>query len=227
LDCGDTIRVCTYSIGCRRDNFDAKQIKKEWRKTAMKRVNLRNAQEKLDARIAYNFRPNDWHVVFTLSDDCNTPDYLVLRKYWRSFLRSLRLARQKRGAEQPCYVYCMEGLHGDKRLHIHAILQRVPGDIEEIVSLWRYGEARMTPLESWEHCSHMGSYLTKEPRKLGRRRTDQNIFVASRSCVRPLPQYVRLEAGQQYCPPEGYVRIHAEDITNEVGEFHYAVYRRT
>lgn len=226
VECGDQLRVCMYTIATRWDSPKARRVKREWRRLAWQKMNFRTCRQKLEDRIACNFTPQDWHGVFTLSDAWNTDDYTVLRGYWRKCLRTLREARKARGAEQPTYLYVCEGLHGDKRLHIHALLRAVDGDIEELQSCWPYGDVLLTRIADFEHRDNLAQYLTKEPQKLGRDRTDRNLFVASHNCVKPTVRSYRVPDGSVFPVPVGYRKAHTETVQNEFGCYHYMILRR-
>lgn len=223
LDCGDSIRVCVYTVGTRWDSDACRKVRKDWRRNAMKRINMRNCQEALDAKIHLNFKPSDWHVVFTLSAQYETDDYRQLKKYWQAFTARLRRARKRRGAPAPTYAYVLEGCHGDKRLHIHALFAQVDGDIQEFNDLWRYGNAEIIRIEDVEHRDTMGSYLTKEPRMLGRPHVGSRAFSTSLNCITPHPVSYRVDNSFVYAPPDGYRVVHSEQVNNEFGSFAYFV----
>lgn len=226
VECGDTIRICMYTIATRWDNARAKRCKREWRKKAWQAMNFRTCRQKLEDRIACNFTAQDWHAVFTLSDRWDTDNYTVLRSYWRKALRTLRESRKARGSEPPTYIYVCEGLHGEQRLHIHALFQAVDGDIEDLYSCWPYGQVLLTRIADLEHRDNLGQYLTKEPQKFGRDRNDRNLFVASHNCVKPTVHSYRVPDGSVFPIPAGYRKTHTEEIQNEFGCYHYMVLQR-
>lgn len=225
-DCGDTLRVVVYTKGSRWDSCAAKKAKREWRKKAWQAINFRNCRQKLEERIACNFTSEDYHIVYTLSDAYYTDDYKRMRSYYRTFLSRLRYKRKKRGAEMPIYIYVMEGLHGDKRLHIHQLISAKDMDWAELVECWPYGAVFHTRIKDFDHRNHLGQYLTKEPAKLGRKRNDQNLFVASHGCRKPTVSSWGMADGMAYSVPDGCEVVHFEQIKNEFGNYLYYVIRK-
>lgn len=225
-DCGDTIRVCYYTRGSRWDSAAARQVKRQWKQKAWKAMNFRNCREKLAERISCNFTYDDWHAVFSLDDRYNTTDYEVLRGYWRSSLRRLKRMARERGGSSPTYIYVCEGLHGDERLHIHALIKQ-DCPMDEIIACWPYGQERdVERLKNCEHRDHMARYLTKEPYKFGRDRNDRNLFVASHNCVKPLCHSYMIPDGQEIACPEGFQTVSTTEEINEFGRFVYKIYKR-
>lgn len=226
-ECGEFVRVCVYTRGTRWDSPQAKKQKQEWRKEAWQKINFRNCREKLEDRIFCNFRTDDWHVYFSLAPEYNTTDYKTLRNYWRRALQRLRAARKARGAPAPVYIYVLEGLHGDRRYHVHALIQATEGnDIEELHSCWPYGLVEPTPIENFEHKDHLSQYLTKEPEKFGRDRGDRNLFVASHNCIKPtISSYLVSDDADISLPPGAQI-LHSDRSENAFGVFQYLKYRR-
>lgn len=231
-DAGDVIRVCTYIRRSRWDSGPLAEHKLRDKLEAQRRINFYNTREKLDARISCNFTVEDYHCVLTLSDEWYTEDYVILREYLRSFLRRMRYRMKKRGQTDFRYLYVLEGLHGDHRLHIHLLTRQLDGVDELIHSLWHYGESYIKPIKNVEHRSSLGGYLTKEPAKLGRDRMDRNLFVASHSCRKPVVSRYTLYNDEEYSIPEGYViagsdrREEYDDNGNMIACFNYMLLRR-
>lgn len=218
---GDTMDVCLYTRATRWDGPKDKAQKAAWRKEANRRLSLRLCRERLEQRISCNFGPGDWHIVLTLSNQYVTDDYEVLREHWRQFLRAFNWSRHKRGQGKAVYIYVMEGLHGDKRPHIHVLLNAEEGDIEAVNSLWYYGVATMTPLETFEHRDHLGQYLTKEPAKFGRDYSARNLFVASHNCRKPERSRYSLPDGMDYPVPDGWQVVYRDYKEAPCGRYAY------
>lgn len=216
------MHVCVYSRGTRWSSAAARKVRRGWRDKAWQAINHRNSIQKLEEMVSCNFGPEDYHVVLTLSDAYNTTDYRVLRSYWQHFMDRVRKARRRRGAAALRYIYVMEGLHGDKRLHIHALFPAMDGESwAELLSSWQYGTAVETPMKSWEHRHHIGRYLSKEPRKLGRLKVGQRIFNASRNCERPTKTSYAIPDKAQFQIPEGYEAVAESPIRNIYGSYDY------
>lgn len=114
------------------------------------------AQLRPDTRTAVNRRLMDrfelwlallgWdgtHYILTYDDEHLPPDFGALRRSWRAFLG--RVSRWRGGTDLP-YAYRIEGLHGDKRYHIHFACRY--GDLSptEVRALWRNGEVDDEPV---------------------------------------------------------------------------------
>lgn len=126
----------------------------------------------------------------------------------------------------PVYIYVMEGIHGDRRLHIHQLISARDMDWAELVECWPYGEIIPTQIKDFEHRNNLGQYLTKEPAKLGRLRNDQNLFMASHNCQKPSVKSWSMGDDCTYTIPEGYEINASEHIKNKFGSFTYYVLKR-
>lgn len=218
---GDYIRICVFTRGTRWDSAKSKKQKREWREKAWKAMNFRTCREKLEDRARCNFVPGDWHLVLTLAPKYDTQDYETLRGYWRRFIRALRESRRRRAVPAPVYLYVLEGLHGDQRLHIHCLMQKVVDDIEELHSCWPFGAVELFDIQDLDHRDNLAQYLAKEPVKLGKHQ-----FTASHNCIKPVVVRYGLQDGLLPDVPEGYDIVHQDSTVNEFGNFYYIVCRR-
>lgn len=112
--------------------------------------NLKHSWQTLELAIAANFGARDLVLTFTYGDGRLPPDKDSAGKQFQKFVRKLRSARKKRGAEL-AYIYVTEGFHArgtgpggedgaleDHRLHHYIILNGAgAGGLEEIRSLWQ------------------------------------------------------------------------------------------
>lgn len=228
-EAGSIMRVCVYSKGSKWDSETARKAKKMCSTEARKRINLLRSEQKMAESVAANFDQGDFHVVFTLSDAFLTQDYRVLKKYWQLFLNRIRKARAARGAGQLRYIYVMEGLHGDHRPHIHALLKAADLDADgwaEIRKHWFYGSVEETAIANWEHRYEIGRYLSKEPRKHGRIHVGQRIFDCSRNLQRPRRTSYSLQDADSFQIPDGYEIVVSDCKNNPFGTFEYYVLKR-
>ena len=223
IESGEMLRICIYTRGKRGDSPKARRIKSRWKKEAWKKLNYQRCVDKLLDRVRCNFRRGDWHMVLTLSPEHETKDYERLRYYWRHFVQRLRRLRRKQGHGAPVYLYVLEGLHGDKRLHIHALFQAEAGMKEAVTQCWTFGHVQSIAIETLEHRDEISKYIAKEPVKLGKHQ-----YTASLNCAKPrrYPVYT-LPDGASVTIPEGYAVVSRSDqFENDVGTFRYLLCRR-
>lgn len=223
IESGETLRVCVYTRGQRGDSPKARRVKSRWRREAWKKLNYQRCVDKLLDRARCNFRRGDWHMVLTLAPEHETKDYERLRYYWRHFVQRLRRLRKRQGHKSPVYLYVLEGLHGDKRLHIHALFQAEEGMKEAVAQCWSFGLVQAIPIETLEHRDEVARYIAKEPIKLGKHQ-----YTASLNCVKPKrwPAYT-IPDGAEPTLPDGYAVVRkSEDYQNKVGSFRYYLLRR-
>ena len=159
--------------------------------------------------------------VLTFSDETLPADFAGVRAFWSGFAASMRRAHG--GAFD--YVYVIEGLHGGKRWHIHAVLR--DGDFTEAdVRRWWGGGLVLDPEPlmqgQGDKFRRTAEYFTKERRDGERLPAGKRLWVASPSLYRQLP------------PPEkrivksGRIRLPRDALWNEAnnrenafGSFHY------
>lgn len=121
------------------------------------------------------------------------------------------------------YLYVLEGLHGEKRLHIHALFQAEDGMREDVAQCWGFGLVQAIPIETLEHRDEVARYIAKEPIKVGKHQ-----YTASLNCAKPKrwPVYT-IPDGAEPTLPDGYAVVRkSEDYQNKVGSFRYYLLRR-
>ena len=229
-DAGNLMRVCIYSRGSRWDSDTARKVKKMCSTEARKRINQLKSEQKLSEYVAANFDSGDYHVVFDLSENFFTPDYRVLKKYWQQFLKRVRKDRSAKEMDSLRYIYVIEGLHGDHRPHIHALLKAddMDGDSWAIIcKQWFYGTVSEFKIADWEHRNHIGHYLSKEPREKGRIHVGQRSFDCSRNLRRPRRISYSMPESNCFKIPDGYEIIVSDTKNNPFGSFEYFVLKKT
>ncbi|MGI5981781.1 MAG: hypothetical protein ACOX7Z_10440 [Dysosmobacter sp.] len=97
----------------------------------------RTTVDKLELRLAL-FGYDGIFYTLTFDDDHLPPDRAGVDRIWDTFAKRLR--RWKRGPVD-YYVYRVEGLHGDHRLHIHVFLRDQDFPPAVVQYLWRTCEA--------------------------------------------------------------------------------------
>ena len=171
----------------------------------------------LELVIANNFGRGDMVVTFTYDDAHLPKSKKTAQGCMRKFFRKLRGVRKQRG-EALLYIYVTEGLHGsraderfgrdgaleDRRLHHHVVLNG--RDVEELRSLWEYGEIRAEPVDI-HYYRELAKYLTKEAREEGRAKPGERTWCCSRNLNREYEvEYTEIPTdGVTLTAPEGAV----------------------
>ena len=142
----------------------------------------RTTVDKLELRLAL-FGYDGIFYDLTFDDAHLPPNRAGVERVWDAFLKRLR--RWKRGPVD-FYVYRIEGLHGDKRLHIHAFLRDQDFPPAVVQYLWTFGFAYDKPFNRARVLSEGGYrglaiYFTKEVPEVGRHPW---------SCSRALSKYI-------------------------------------
>ncbi len=174
-------------------------------------VNRQNAIDELRRAINENFRPGDWHAIFTYPQKV-PPTKRQAKLALQIFLRNLREIYKNHGTELK-YISVTEYEH--KRIHHHMILPDLPGGMKPVKALWKavvadlfYTEEereRGEPLHlrfPWSQLDDSGQYgelaeyLIKETEKT---RKTPNAFSKRRYCcskniVHPKPKIELISA---------------------------------
>lgn len=178
------------------------------------KMNDRTAAQKFRRLIAANFLPNDFVVTLTYSDDALPPTPELARdRCLKPFIRKLRADLREVGTELK-YMYVTEGLHGDKRLHHHIVLSNTQLLKKCVRKNWKQGHVGFEKISSRGY-DVWGSYLTKEPRKTGRRRVGDRMWTPSLNLTKPTVTTYEVEDDFRYEPPAGVVIRHNEDWQTE------------
>lgn len=185
-------------------------------------INVKTACMRLELLLYANFGPKDWFVTLTYDNAHLPPNYEAARKNAPAYLRKVREARRIRGL--PCgYVYVMEGLHGDRRIHHHLVIQRADGDKMLVRSLWGKGFVDIRTIEDFGGLRKLAGYITKEPRKTGKLRVGQRMWTPSRGLIKPERFDMELPLGEHYVPLSGAVPFDEsrfpEHIDNAFGRY--------
>lgn len=188
------------------------------------KLNDRTAASKFRRLIAANFKPRDWVVTLTYSDDSlpATPEKARAR-YLKPCINKLRQAFRDLGENPLKYMYVTEGLHGDKRLHHHIIVPDIPEIKNVIRDQWPFGHVNFESISSRGY-ETWASYLTKEPRKTGRRHVGDRMWTPSLGLKKPDVITYEVPDDFRYEPPAGVVITHNEDWQTEWFQCQYLSY---
>lgn len=178
------------------------------------KMNDRTSAQKFRRLIAANFSPRDYVVTLTYSDNFlpSTPE-AARDRYLKPFIRKLRADLRENGMDLK-YMYVTEGLHGDKRLHHHIIVPDYP-DLKKIIrQRWAEGHVDYERISSRGYDVWAG-YLTKEPRKTGRRRVGDRMWTPSLNLTKPTVIAYEVDDDFRFEPPAGAIVKHNEDWQTE------------
>lgn len=126
--------------------------------------------DRLELRLAL-FGYNGIFYTLTFSEENLPQDIDGVMRSWSAFLG--RVKRWRKGVPLDFYVYRIEGLHGDKRYHIHAFLRNMDLPPEVVHRLWTLGFVYDEPYDETRVQSEKGyrclaRYFTKEQPEVGR-----------------------------------------------------------
>lgn len=181
--------------------------------TAQEEVNRRNAIAELRRTLNANYKPGDWHAIFTYPND-KPPTPTQAYRDMDKFLRWLRQLYKEHGVELK-YVQPTEYKH--KRIHHHMVIPNLPGGMEPVKRLWKrllaetyYTEEERergeplhlrfpwSPLDDSGQYGELAEYLIKEtdksrndPGAICKRRYRQ-----SRNLIHPKPVVEIIDAKQ-------------------------------
>ena len=157
-----------------------------------KRMNQNKAIQTLAALLAANFVPGDLLITLTYDPDCEGIDRPTAIKYLRAFLRSFRGVRNKR-RKNLLYLHSTLSPGIGERVQHQVVLNAAGTDLEELQSLWRYGEVEAEVFEPGIDYAALAKRLTS-----GIHEANANSWVPSYSLVRPpdsTPRGIYPEAG--------------------------------
>lgn len=126
--------------------------------------------DRLELRLAL-FEYDGVFYTLTFAPEYLPRDWADAMKVWRRFLQ--RVKRWRKDDPLDYYVYRIEGLHGDHRLHIHAFFRGVDMPSEVVKSLWTWGFVDGEPFDEERVRAEGGyrrlaKYFTKERPEVGR-----------------------------------------------------------
>lgn len=120
------------------DTDQDRKAKAAIKRSAVSRQNV----DRLEIRLAL-FGNTGTHYTLTYDDDHLPGDFGSVRRSLRAYLARVARWREMQPLD---YIYAIEGLHGDRRYHIHFVADY--GDISpaEVRRLWRQGEVDDEPV---------------------------------------------------------------------------------
>lgn len=203
------------------DTYEDQKAKNEIKKLQHSAV-CRTQEDRLELRLAL-FGYTGVHYTLTY-DSLHLPrDFAGVRKTLRSFM-----GRAKRfNDETPLdWIYCIEGLHGDHRYHIHTVLRDEEFPPAVVRYLWKYGNVDDEPVLMKDGgYRRLAEYFNKE-------RSDGFWIPIGRhpwSCSRSLGQ--KLPPPERWKDDSGCIEIpdnviwaRRGDCVNDFGAYYYGSY---
>lgn len=164
------------------------------------------AAERFKRVLATNFNATDMIVTLTYSDaSLPATAETANQKKLKPFIRRMREEYKQLGQEFK-YAYVTEGYHGNHRLHHHIILPRIPELQETVKKHWcKNGEVQDYKPIGRKGYRGWAMYLTKEPRKTGRRYVGQRMWTPSLNLQKPEISTYNVPDSYEYEPPPGVI----------------------
>lgn len=199
------------------DTPKTRAAKSKATRAAQRALNMDNSAVKLEFMLDINFSPTDLFVTLTFRDGCLPKKRKDAIKCARRFFDMLRKARKLRG-EVLKYIYCPE--HGENRWHIHAVLNAVGMDYEQILSLWsKWGDNVDFKYVQDKGCEGIAHYMVKETD----RPNSARAWIPS-NLLRPTLESYIVKKPVQLQTPDGCKEIAAEAKRDEWSEYAFIKY---
>lgn len=189
---------------------------------ARKAMNDKTARNRLEMLIACNFSGRDLFVTLTYCDTDLPAKRAAAVQLCRSFLTKLRKVRAKRGLTLK-YIYTTEEKHGEARLHHHLIINGTGRDIEDLRSLWTYGDDINIEYIGEREYDIWAAYMTKEG--IQGRPVGARLWTASNNTEKPIVQTEYVSNNTSLAVPPGCHVIEREEKVSEFGSYCYIKYK--
>lgn len=218
---GNMVTVVLYTVPHRFEGRHIRAAKTQCSTAARQKINMRHAWERLELLLAANFDASDSVVTLTYDDEHLPTNRAAAVANIKRFIRALRAARRKQGQSLK-YIYITEGLHGDKRLHHHLVVNGMV-DRATMARLWQHGTTCSTSLDCARGYEALARYLTKEPREAGSP-NGKRCWTPSRGLLKPIRRSsLQRNDVTLSLPPMAQV-IERESKHNQWGYFDYVKY---
>ena len=157
----------------------------------------------------------------TFADQFLPDSFEGVRDYWRRYVRGLN---RMHGGGFP-YVYVIEGLHGDHRWHVHAVLRDADVSEADVLRHWAGGKIEdVQPLLDEEHKTfrQRAHYFTKERRDGLVIPRNVQQWVAARRLYTEAPPLIRKKVRSGTIrSPKNVWSLETDDKSNSFGAYHY------
>lgn len=227
-EAGQLTKIVTHTRRKLKKSDKPRSQKEKVTQAAQQRANDRRSRERLEEMLYANFTSADYFCTLTYDDAHLLTRWKYIQADVQNLIHRIRYHRGRRG-DSLRYIYVIEGMHGDKRTHIHIVLNTPESGIEvyeELRAAWRGGSVDAKPLSDYETLGAVAQYLTKESMtEEGRAMKGVNAWHASRNCVKPIVKV----SGSEKAPfaPPGAVILERESRMDFTGErFNYLKFLR-
>lgn len=215
-------KTAIYTAPEPRDGPRTRAAKSRATSAAQKHMNDKTARGRLELLLACNFSGRDLFLTLTYSPEHLPATRAEAVKRVRRFLTALRKVRRKRGAHLR-YIYTTEGKHGEGRLHHHIMLNATRRDIEEIRSLWPYGDVVDIEPVGCREFDQWAAYMTKE--SVEGRPVGAQMWTCSKGLSRPIVVSEYVPNDTALGVPVGCHILEREEHMTEFGSYQYVKYK--
>lgn len=205
-----------------RDSPRARAQKSKATSAAQKAANDKTARKRLEMLLAANFNGQDLFVTLTYRNENLPTNRVDAVKNVRAFLKALRKYRRLRG-QQLTYVYVTEEKHGEGHFHHHLFINGTGRDIEEIKSLWAWGDMVDVELIGAREYDVWGQYATKESAE--GRPVGAQMWTASKGLIKPKITTLYVPNDTALTVPAGCHVLEHDERQTEFGSYEYIKYR--
>lgn len=198
------VRESTYPYMFPTDSPKTRAAKSQATRAAQRALNLDHSAVKLEFMLDVNFGPADLFCTLTFRDGCLPKTRKGVIKCARRFFDMLRKARKLKG-DILKYIYCVE--HGEGRWHIHAVINSVGLDYEQIRSLWaRLGDNVEFKTVGEKTIEGIAHYMVKEID----RPNSARAWIPSKNLARPTYESYIVKKPAQLQTPAGCREVKSE-----------------
>lgn len=182
----------------------------------------RTQADRLELRLAL-FGYEGSHYTLTFDSVHLPPDFARVRNSLRAFMGR---ARRWRNGSPFDYIYCIEGLHGNHRYHIHAVLRDSDFSPTEVRKLWTAGTVDDEPvLRKKGGYRRLAEYFNKEASDGVIIPIGRHPWSCSRSLSRQLPPPERwIDTSGIIDIPDNILWGTRGEHTNDFGSYRYGSY---
>lgn len=187
-------------------------------RAAQRALNLDNSAVKLEFMLDMNFGPDDLFCTLTFKDGCLPKTRKEVIKCARRFFDMLRKARKLKG-DVLKYIYCVE--HGEGRWHIHAVINAVGLDYEQIRSLWsKWGDNVDFKAVGEKSIEGIAHYMVKETDRPNSARS----WIPSKNLIHPTYESYIVKKPARLHTPAGCSEVTARIDKDEGIGFEFIKY---
>ena len=198
----NSIEVEEYHSARMRESGQKRLKKKKPTQAEIDRINQVNREKKCRRKLRAYFRTEDYYTTLTYSKENRPEDMKDALKDFNTFIKKVRAAYKRAGAELR-YIRNIEvGKHG--AWHVHIVLNRVDTTDRILNRAWKHGKIYSQMLYAEGEFRELARYLTKTPK------TDTSLkesnYYTSRNIPEPEPEirHYKRSTWKEPKVPEGY-----------------------